>query len=180
MVFALVALCVTLVVIVVAIVVVVLVRGGDESSPSAGPSSAAIDSCVVGAWQVTAHREDVTLDSIGNVTFTGKGTGASVRLAADGSGVTDYGSGSRFEGVAAGQTVRLDVTGKISYRITATGDTVSFLEMTSNATGKIFVNGDPYAEAPFDGSTDPASYTCSGDMMTEQTAHYRTTLTRTG
>jgi hypothetical protein len=178
----LVVLSVVLVALVVAIVVAVVVRSGDRSGPPgsrAGATTAGeIDPCVVGTWRVTAHREDVTLDSFGKVTFNAEGTGASVRLDGAGMGATDYGTGTRFGGVAAGQTIRLDVRGKVTYRYAATRGRVSFHDPQSEATATIYLNGTRSTEAPFTGSTDPAEYECSGDRMVQRTDVFQTTLTR--
>jgi hypothetical protein len=178
----LVVLSVVLVALIVAIVVAVVVRAGDRSDQpgSAGATTAAgeIDPCVVGGWRVTAHREGVTIDGVGEVTFDAKGTGPSVRLNADGTGVTDYGTGTRYEGVAAGRTIRLDVRGTVTYRYAAADGTFSFRDMASDAKATIFLDGARSTETRFTGSTDPASYECAGDRMVERTGAFQTTFSR--
>jgi hypothetical protein len=177
----LVVLSVVLVALVVAIAVVAVVREDERTDASAGSQ---IDPCVVGVWQVTAHTEEVGLPSVGavrfdaTVRFDAEGTGPSVRLNADGSGVTDYGTATRYAGSAAGQAIRLEVRGKVSYRYTAAGGTFSVREPTQDANGTIFLDGVRRAEVPFTASTDPASYECSGDRMTQRTAAFETTLSR--
>jgi hypothetical protein len=172
----LITLSITLVVLVVAIVIVVIVKGdGGAATPSA--SAAQIDQCLVGDWRVTDHREDVSISGVGPVTFTGKG--ADVHYGADGSGVTDFGHRTRFEGTVGSQKIRLDVTGTLRYHFTALNGTVSFAGMTSRATAQTYIddvlNG---SAAPFNGGTDPATYTCKGDTLVESTAVYRTELSR--
>jgi hypothetical protein len=173
----LITLSITLVVLVVAIVIVVIVKqgGGGAGTPSA--SAAQIDGCVAGDWRVTDHREDVSISGVGPVTFTGKG--ADVHLGADGSGVTDFGHRTRFEGTVGSQKIRLDVTGTLRYHFSALNGTVSFVDMTSQATAQTYIDDVPSGSAaPFNGGTDPATYTCKGDTLVESTAVYRTELTR--
>jgi hypothetical protein len=171
----LVVLSVVLVALVVAIAVVLVVRDDERTDASAGSR---VDPCVVGVWQVTAHTEDVVLPSVGAVAFKGEGAGPSVRLNADGSGVTDYGAATRYSGTAAGQAVRLDVRGTVRYRYTAAGGTFAIREPTQDAEGTIFLDGARRGEVPFTASTDPATYECSGDRMTQGTDWFETTLSR--
>jgi hypothetical protein len=171
----LITLSITLVILVVAIVIVVIVKGDETGTPSA--SMTQIDQCVVGDWRVTDHREDVSMSGIGPVTFTGKG--AKVHLGADGSGITDYGDRTRFEGTVGSQQVRLEVSGTLRYHFTAVNGTVSFTDMTSQATVQTYLDDVlSRTAAPFNGSTDPATYTCHGDTLVESKTAYRTELTR--
>jgi hypothetical protein len=167
----LVVLSVVLVALVVAIVVVVVVRQGANAGGGNDP-------CVVGTWRVTAHREDVTLPSFGKVTFNAEDEGPSVRLDADGTAVTDYGTGTRYAGTALRQTVRLEVRGTVRSRYVASASRFSVQSVTSDAKGTIFLDGARYAEVDFTGSSDPASYECSQDRMVQRTAAFETTLTR--
>lgn len=179
----LVALSATLAILVVAIVVVVLVRSAsDPSDPVAGPSSEAstdpgVDSCVVGRWRVTSHEERVAIDSVGNVTFTG-GDGTEIRLNADGTGVTDYGEGTEFEGTVSGRTVTLVLSGTVSFRFQTANGTVSFSDTTSEAEGVVKVDGDEIGREPFEASDDPAKYTCSDTELTESTNLYEIVMAR--
>jgi hypothetical protein len=166
----LVVLSVVLVALVVAIVVVLVVR-------ERGPANE-IEACVVGTWRVAEHREEVTTARFGTVTFTG--AGPTVRLNGDGTGVTDYGAATRFDGVTAGHRIRLDVTGNVSYQYAAAGGRVSFRDPVSNAKGTIFLDGAKSTEVAFSAPTDPADYQCAGDRMTFKTRLYETTLTRVG
>lgn len=170
----LVVLSVLLVALVVAIVVVLVVRG----TGSRGPAADGIDPCVVGTWRMVTHREDVTTLRFGEVTFTSAGPGATVRLNRDGTGVTDYGAATRFEGAVAGHAIRLDVTGQVTYHYAAERGTIAFQEPDQKATGIIFLDGAKSTEIPFTTSTDPADYACSGDHLTIKTRRYETTLDR--
>lgn len=173
----LITLSITLVVLVVAIVIVVIVKNGDGGAATPSASAAQIDQCLVGDWRVTDHREDVSISGVGPVAFTGKG--ADVHYGADGSGVTDFGNRTRFEGTVGSQKIRLDVTGTLRYHFTALNGTVSFASMTSRATARTYVDDVlSGSAAPFNGGTDPATYTCKGDTLVESTAVYRTELAR--
>lgn len=180
----LVALSVTLVILVVAIVIVVLVnsQSGDPSadpSPSPGDTNTSaaasdVDSCVVGRWRVTSHREDVAIPDVGKVTFTG-GEDAEIELNADGSGSTDYHDGTAFEGDANGRTIKLEISGTVNYEFTARDGTVSYTKVESDAKAKIFIDGEQYgSEEPFEGSDDPSKYECSGDELIQKTFLYET------
>jgi len=184
----LVALSVTLVILVVAIVVVVIVRSSGTDTPtdpSASPSDTSasqeasdVDPCVVGRWRVTSHREDVAIPDVGKVTFTG-GEDAEIELNADGSGSTDYRDGTAFEGTAEGRTIKLEISGTVDYEFTARDGTVSFKNVQSDATAKIFIDGEQYgSEQPFEGSDDPSKYECSGDELVQKTFLYETKFTK--
>jgi hypothetical protein len=184
----LVALSATLVVLVIAIVIVVIVRSGgqtgtpvaDRSTPAAGPTAEPanpdVDPCVVGRWRVTSHREDVAMEDVGEVTFTG-GRGALVDLAADGAGRTTY-SATSFTGTAGGQEIRLEFNGTLEFDFTARDGTVSFKNMQADGTAKGYVDGEEVVSDPLSGSDDPAKYTCSGSTMTQSTATYETAYAR--
>jgi hypothetical protein len=191
----LIALSATLFVLVVAIVVVAATRGDDpdptanpttanptgtaraSASPSASPS-AGIDECVIGTWRVTSHREDVNVPNQGKVSFTG-GEDAMLRLNADGTGETDYRGGTKFEGDMDGQKVTLEISGTVTYRYTAEDGKVALSDVDSNATGKLFLDGEQYGDPlPFEGSEDPVSYTCSAETLTQQTFLFTTEFTR--
>jgi hypothetical protein len=173
----LVALSVTLIVLVIGIVTVFIVRNSSKGTPDGGGSTAAagdVDPCVVGRWEITSHREDVAMDEVGKVTFTG-GEGAVLELSADGKGVQDYGDGTDFDGTANGKTIELEISGKISFDFTARDGTVSVSNLNSEATAKTFLDGEEYGSAqPFPGDDDPSKYECSGDTMVQRTFHYET------
>ncbi|MFC0532916.1 hypothetical protein [Phytohabitans kaempferiae] len=186
------ALSATLVVLVVAIVIVVAMRSGDDdpiTSPTPGPTSASprasvsaspasdVDQCVIGTWRVTSHKEDVPVDDV-KVTFIG-GEGAMLRLDADGTGETDYRSGTEFQGTSGGRTYKLEVSGRLTFKYTARGGSTRFTDVDSNASGKLFINGVQYGgSVPFNAEGDSSRYTCSTDLLTRQTFLYTTEYER--
>ncbi|MFY1635370.1 hypothetical protein ACN27F_19200 [Solwaraspora sp. WMMB335] len=171
----LVALGSTFAVLVAAIAVVLVIR-------SAGGSTAAptdIDPCVVGTWQVDSHREEVALDEpFGKTTFTGTGPGAVVELGADGHGVTDYGDGTTFEGTVSGITVTLTFEGRITFRYKAVDGTVSFEGVRADGTVWLSAPDVESQNEPLEASSDPASYECDGDRLTQRTAFYTVVMSR--
>ena len=190
----LIALASTLVVLVVAIVIVVFNRDDDPTDPVTYPSSTSridptsdptrsdddpssddprIDSCVIGTWRVTSHREDVSNDELGKLSFTG-GDGAELRLKADGTGESDYGSGTAYTAKASnGKSIKLEVTGVVSYSYTAVDGRISVDDVKSQATFRFYIDGEQYGDTQaFNASDSPSNYTCSGDRMTQKTLLY--------
>jgi hypothetical protein len=179
----LIALSVTLVILVVAIVVVLLVRhdgGTTVAGPTRSPTAASgVDECLVGRWRVTEHREDTTVPNYGRLTITG-GEGAEILLRANGTGETDYGSATSFGATAAGQRIRIEVHGKITYSVEALGGSLTQRNVTSAAKVRLYVNDEPYGtERPF--TTDEGQqsrYTCGGDSLTQSSILFETAMTR--
>jgi hypothetical protein len=180
----LVALASTLVVLVVAIVIVVAVRGGGDdpiAGPTGTPTTAApvespstasgtdVDECVIGNWQVTSHKETVPVEGQGSVTFTG-GEGATLRLDRDGTGETNYGSSTEYRGELNGETVRLEVSGRLTYDFVTRDGRLNVTNVESAAKGKVTIGGEEY-DVPnvFDTKDDSASYTCSTSRLTQNT-----------
>ncbi|MGN9908025.1 hypothetical protein ACTMTJ_10800 [Phytohabitans sp. LJ34] len=172
-----------LVALVVAIVIVVAARGGGDD-PIAGPTgdpttggpvestSAApgsdLDECVIGTWRVTSHKETVAVQG-DSVTFTG-GEGATLRLNRDGTGETDYGSSTEYSGELNGSTVRLEISGRLTYNFTTRAGRVNVTDVESNVSGKVTLGGEEY-DVPnvLDTKDDSSSYTCSTDRLTQNT-----------
>jgi hypothetical protein len=181
----LIALSSILAILVAAIVVVAVVRASGRSNPStAGSTEAAslVDECVVGTWRMTHYQEDVPVQNVGNVRFTGDG--AEVRLRADGTGVTDYKDGTTFNATVDGVTYTLVVTGTVSFGYRTSNGTFSFSDVTASG-AETLTRTDTGQQVKQDlaGSSDPASYTCSGDSLTEFTNQYRAEMrlvSRTG
>jgi hypothetical protein len=175
----LIALSVTLVVLTVAIVVVVVRRAGPGTGKQGDASGGGslVDNCVVGTWRTNHYEEDVPVNGVGNVKFTGQG--AEVRLRADGTGVTDYKDGTTFTATINNIGYSLLVTGTVSFGYRAHDGTVSFSHVT--AAGKETLtradNGKQVVQ-DLSGDADPASYTCAGDALTEYTNRYRAELSR--
>jgi hypothetical protein len=186
----LVALSSILVILVAAIVVVAVVRASGRSTggsgdangqrpgtPTATKAAALVDECVVGTWRMSHYEENVPVAGFGTVKFTG--AGAEVRLKDDGTGVTDYKDGTTFTATLGGVVYKLVVTGTVNFRYRTSNGAVSFTGVT--ASGKeTLTNTDTGQQVSQDltGDSDPASYTCSGDSLTEFTNQYRAEMRR--
>jgi hypothetical protein len=181
----LIALSSILVILVAAIVVVAVVRASGKDSangqptgaPTATKAAALVDECVVGTWRMSHYEEDVPVAGFGTVRFTGEG--AEVRLKDDGTGVTDYKDGTTFNATLGGVVYKLVVTGTVSFGYRTNNGAVSFTGVT--ASGKeTLTRSDTGQQVSQDltGNSDPASYTCSGDSLTEFTNQYRAEMRR--
>ncbi len=174
----LIALSATLVVLVVAIVVVVVARSG--TARRTGDTGAVADSCVVGTWKVTAYQEDVPVDGVGTVRFTG--AGFEVRLRSDGSGVTDYhASGTTFRATVNTIPYTLVVTGTVRFDFHAGAGSVSFANVRPAGKEKLTNERTGQSETlDLQGSAEPARYTCEGDSLTQVATRqqYRADMTR--
>ncbi|WFE22834.1 hypothetical protein O7621_05715 [Solwaraspora sp. WMMD937] len=197
----LVALGATFVVLVAAIGVVIAVRGtGDGNrvtadpsvspTPSASATSSAlptpreaspplVDPCVVGTWQVDSYEEDIALEEpFGKTRFSGVGPGARVELREDGSGTTDYGDSTTFEGFVAGTVVTLTISGQVTYRFRALDGTVSFSDVDADGTVTLSAPGVGSESQTLVVEFDPASYQCDGDTMTQRTTLYTAEMSK--
>jgi hypothetical protein len=166
-----------LVLLVVAIVVVVVVKAGakgDGGGNAAGadrtvPAGQLVDACVVGDWEEISHDEGAPIEQIGEVRFTGHG--AKLRMKADGTGVTDYGNGVTYTGsgtlASSGQTVTisLKVSGTINFEYRTNNGAMSFTNVQAHGSAVATVNGQEVGSQPLDGDSNPANYTCDGDVM---------------
>jgi hypothetical protein len=183
----------TLAVLVVAIVVVLAVRvgggtptgspSGGVSSPSAGtpaptPEIPGMDTCVIGVWRVMFHEEEVHNDQLGKLDFTG-GEGAKLVLKGDGTGVSDYGSGTEFESTYEGSPIVLEVRGSYTYDFEAEDGQFRVRNLRSEAEARVIVEGDQIGQwIDFRPVGDTASYTCRGDALTQKSLLYTTTFRR--
>lgn len=186
----LIALSSVLVILVAAIVVVAVVRasgrnatpggnatGRSTGAPTATKAASLVDECVVGTWRMSHYEESVPVAGFGTVKFTGEG--AEVRLKDDGTGVTDYKDGTTFNATVGGVVYKLVVTGTVSFGYRTNNGAVSFTGVT--ASGKeTLTRTDTGQQVSQDltGNSDPASYTCSGDSLTEFTNQYRAEMRR--
>jgi hypothetical protein len=184
----LIALSITLIVLVVAIVIVVIVRDGADppiTAPSTPPATAEptgnpdVDPCVVGRWVVSRHREVVPIDNVGRVTFTG-GRNSTLDLAADGSGVMSYPSGTAYEGSANGKAIKLEIAGDVEFEYVARDGTMSLKNLQADATTKAFLDGTLVGTDQLDPDDDPANYSCLDDSLTLRTTVYTTDYTKAG
>nr|MDT0663111.1 hypothetical protein [Micromonospora sp. DSM 115978] len=191
----LIALGSTLAVLVVAIVVVVLVRGGGDpdptliADPTSGPTSTTpsptgepviegVDSCVVGDWRVTSHTEEVQDEDLGKLRFTG-GEGSLLNLGADGTGRTDYGSGTEFESTWEGKPIVLEIRGSYTYTFRTDDGQVKVSDLDSDAEARVLVDDEQLGQwIDFKPSGDTASYTCTSRSLTQKSLLYTTTFER--
>jgi hypothetical protein len=169
-----------LAVVVIAIVVVVIVKSSDDPGTTNNPATgtALVDQCVVGTWELTSYREDVSVPQVGPVPFSLDGKGATMKFNKEGKGVQDFGDGTEFTGDVNGATVTLKITGDISFDFRTNDGVMSYSNMVSNSKAIVSAAGSSQTE-DFKGSTDPSKYTCSGDKMTMSTSLYQSELKRT-
>ena len=167
-----------LVLLVVAIVVVSADKAGHRRSPgAAGPSaSAVIDPCLVGTWTSTSDEQTIPVAGYGPVTVTG--SGAVVRINADGSDVQDYGSSSAYRAQPGGQRLEITVTGTVRGTIRTSGNKITFEGMSASGTVTAAVDGRVVTSVPLTPGTDPVTYSCVGDTLTEHGQQFDVTLRR--
>jgi hypothetical protein len=157
-----------LVLLVVAIVVVATDKAGRRRSPgTAGPTaSAVIDPCLVGIWESTSDRQTIEVAGYGPVTVTGQGT--VVHIGPDGSDAQDYGSSTPYRADPGGHRLEITVTGTARGTIRTSGGTMTFQGMSASGTVTAAVDGRVVTSVPLSPGTDPVTYTCSTDALTEQ------------
>lgn len=143
--------------------------------PSAAPRPATAgptgDACLVGTWRVESYSEDVPLAGSGTVRFTG--SGARTTLRADGTGETDYGTGTVYRATVNGRRVTLTISGNVRYRYRTRGGTLLVSDVVPAARSAVAVDGRAVTATPLHVNADPAGYTCAGTSMTQSTSAYR-------
>jgi hypothetical protein len=140
-------------------------------------SHGATSACPVGTWKVTRYSESVAVAGVGDVTFRGSGT--EIRLRPDGTGVTDYRTGTTFVAQVGGVSYDLVVTGTISYTYRLAGDRMRFADV--RAAGRETVTRRDTGESldgKLVGTMDPAAVRCHGDAMSQSTSRYTADLVR--
>jgi hypothetical protein len=169
----------------VLVVIVVVVKNSGSKGTTGTTTTTAdskIDKCVIGSWVMTSYSEDVPIDQVGNVPFTLSGQGAKLTFDKDGKSVEDFGKGTVFTGnvTQAGTTVpvTLTVSGTVKADIGTNNGAMSYTHLQSTAKAVIAAAGQNKSQ-PFNGSTDPSNYTCTGDKMTLSTSTYKEDLKRT-
>jgi hypothetical protein len=161
----LIALSVTLLVAIAAIVVVTVVRSGEQRR---GPL---VDPCVVGDWTQTQRTGDTAAQGV-NGMFTLDGGGATLHTRADGTGVLDYGTGTRYSGTAtladggASVKIALEYTGTVSFDYRTDNGTISYANVVSNAEFTQFQDGQATLAIHVPPDATPSTYTCSGTALT--------------
>jgi len=200
----LIGLSTTLVLLVAGIITVIVLKSGDDrgdsrrtaggqasAGASADPSngwtpspgaSSLVDKCVVGTWKLTLYQETVQIDGVGPVTFTGNGQGAQLRLAADGSGLQDFGEGMALAATAtiAGSSVRINllVSGTLTYDYRTSGGSFTYTDVVPSGSIRVTSNNGVDATEPLSGTSEPASYTCEGNQLVSWTSTSRSEMTR--
>lgn len=169
-----------LVLLVMAIVVVAAEKGGRHRTGTAGPTgSAVIDPCLVGTWESTSDSQTIPVAGYGSVTVTGRG--AVVRIGADGSDLQDYGPSTPYTAEPNGHQLKVSVTGTVKGTVRTSGNTMTFEGMSASGTVTATVDGKVVATVPLSPGTDPVTYACSRDSLTEHgAAQFDVTLRKRG
>lgn len=171
---ALVIAAVLLVVMAVSVVVVALTRdSGDQAAPggtgSASPAGP-VDSCLVGKWKQTSYQKSVELadtdvgtrEKLGTIKMNGGGKVWTIN--ADGSAIEDD-SKTVYSGKDAGRTVTATFSGTTTWTLKTTPDLqIQFAGKESDAVVVISVDGADKGRIELEPNTDPAKYTCTGDI----------------
>jgi hypothetical protein len=167
-----------LVLLVVAIVVVAADRGRRDRHPGAAGTSpsAVIDPCLVGTWRTTEDRQHLDVPGVGTVEVVG--SGVEVHIGPDGSDRQEYGSAAPYSSTVNGKLLEITVTGTVRGTIRTGGGIISFQDMSASGTVTATVDGTVVTSAPLTPGTDPVSYTCAADRLTERGPQYTVTLAR--
>lgn len=188
----LIAMAATFVVLVAGIAIVLTVRGGDDrkanpaadSTQTASPPSTsssptpAVGDCLIGAWEVTSHREELHDDTFGKLIFTGA-EGMMITYSADGFGKVDYGSGTEYEASYKGKPFVLEIRGVVRYRYTTTASRITVTDVDSTATWRLVYDGEQIGQwDEFHPEDVPSSYTCAGNRMTQKSTLHTTEFRR--
>lgn len=163
-----------------AIAVVAYNNRDDPTTPSgptrsAGAASAATDNCVVGTWRETASNYTMTVDSV-QVNMTA--SGAIQHFKADGSGDLDMSATVLATGTAGGKKYERSITGKINFKYHVQDNKIYYTDVTATGSSTVKVDNVAGSPNPLQGSTDPDTYTCSGDTFVQSGASYRIQLQR--
>jgi hypothetical protein len=133
-----------------------------SAPPSASASaSGAVDACVVGDWQ---NVRSALTDAERGVSLT-TDKGEILRLRADGTGEADFGSGVTLKGKYGGVTAEVMYIGKITFRYSTAGGTLTYTDVQSDAREVVFRSGRIVSNERIAAEADSDSYTCSGDTM---------------
>jgi hypothetical protein len=138
------------------------------------PSSAVIDSCLVGTWREVSNESNLNLTGAGGARARVRGAGRTLTFRADGTEFVDYGGGVRKSGRSAdGVLVEQTITGTVEYRVSTRDGILSFLLLADDTKIEYRSGGRVVAEGTF-GESSPVSYTCVGDTHTQaQDSGYR-------
>lgn len=162
--------------------VVLVVQPLRPDDPAAGPAASGVDPCVVGTWHVVAHTETLSDPDVGEgeVSLSEDSPIPVVTLEADGTGATDYGQGTRFEGTVAGFDVEIIASGTVTFGYTTRDGEVLLDDVESDAMVEFRYLGLTFTE-PLEPDEEPARYECDGDtMVQERPSSFRTRYRRAG
>ncbi|GAA0896706.1 hypothetical protein GCM10009557_70880 [Virgisporangium ochraceum] len=168
-----------------AAVALVLANGDDEptdrpatassGTPSASASAAGGDGCVIGTWVESQSTYTMT---VGDVAVAMTTSGAIQRFRADGTGELDMSAGTLATGTAGGKKYERTTQGKITFRYTPQDAKIYYTDVVGSGSSTVKVDGVAGAPVPLSGSTDPDTYTCSGDTFVQSGTNYRIELKR--
>jgi hypothetical protein len=150
--------------------------GSVTPNPSQSPSTG-LDSCLFGTW--TGVSEDVTNTINGNpVEFTG--LGPTETFNSDGTGTTDYGSGTDFNATAEGHSWEEIVTGSATARwATGNGELMSS-EVQPDGTWTLLEDGNFNNSGSLSLDPEPSRYTCTSTTLTLYAQQGSETFERSG
>ncbi|QSB14807.1 hypothetical protein JQS43_25770 [Natronosporangium hydrolyticum] len=132
------------------------------------------EECLVGSWRTVSQQEAVPLTE---QRLELVGDGPVVEYRADGTGISDHGSGTR----QAGGQVVLEMRGHVEFEYEAVDGTFRYLSQTADGGATITVSGIPL-EQPLRYVDEPFAYQCEGDTLefTHEDRDYRAELARAG
>ncbi|HEU5333878.1 MAG TPA: protein kinase [Actinocrinis sp.] len=148
-------------------------QGGGQSG-GAAPTSA-IDPCLVGTW--TGVHEEVT-NTIDNNPVKFTGVGPNETFNADGTGSTDYGAETDYNGTAEGETWLEKVSGGATGHYETRNGTLLTSTIQAHGTWTLLENGVFNNSGELSMDDSPAQYTCSGDTLQIHPPHGSVSLVR--
>jgi len=154
------------------LIAVIWLGDGDPTDPE----QPGVDRCLVGTWQTTSHVQE---EPLGRVVLADDGPVFELRE--DGTGVTDYRGGVRYDvETVAGASVA-QMTGTVEFEYEAADGTFRYTSQQSHATFEfVDLPGVPVNEVTF--IEEPMSYRCAGDTLrlTSEEHNYTGDYQRTG
>jgi hypothetical protein len=188
----LIAACAAVLVVVIGIVIVVLSKTGQPSNvaggaastpphpPSSPPQSPLIDPCLIGVWSTTSNSQQFTIKGVGTMTLLLKTPySETVTVNPDGTATQGY-NHTKMEGALGGHRYGIDVIGVAHTTLRTANNTISFQTPTVTGTLSITVDKTPLTTVPLTISSDPVTYVCEGNTLTEHADGFDSTLTRQG
>jgi serine/threonine protein kinase len=143
-----------------------------SQTPSA---TSGLDSCLVGTW--TGVSEDVT-NTINNNPVQFSGLGPTEIFNSDGTGTTDYGTGTDFNATADGESWEEVVKGSATSTWTTKNGVLLSSDIQPSGTWTLFENGNFNNSGPLTLDSAPAPYTCTTTSLTIYPQHGSVTFER--